>query len=155
MSELIRQDPRPVIDDLEALRLLSPGSPEVPPDMAIYYHESRDRTLTVIFNTDIYEAWQAHAYHFGVRRWRHVSVSVQGALRARLADQQAIGRAREGGERSPAPLPDWYDLTHIAYAHWAEFGFDPASPVFQLLPPPMADGSYLNIAEALHLRQPA
>lgn len=149
MSELVLQDRQGVIDDLAALKLVSPA--EVPPDMAIYYHDK----LTVIFTTEQYDVWQAHAYHFGIRRWRHVSVSVQGALKVRLEDQRAIGRKREGGERSPAPLPDWYDLTHIAYAHWEDFGFDQGAPVFQLLPPPMVDGAYLNIAEALHLRQPA
>lgn len=105
----------------------------------------------VIHSIDRFTLEEAFRDQLGIRTWRHVSVSVAGALEARLADQKRIGRERRGGERSPAPLPDWYDLTHVAYAH-PELGFDPTRAVWQYLPP--TGESYLNIAEALHLRQP-
>jgi hypothetical protein len=91
---------------------------------------------------------------FGIRVWRHISVSVKGALDIRLADQKANGgRVRGPGERGPAPLPDWYELTHLAYGHAADLGFDPTRAVWQYLPGSREPG--LNVAEALHLRQPA
>lgn len=110
------------------------------------------KTLTVTLTLDVYTLEEAHTAMLGIRRWRHVAVGVRGSLQARLADQQAIGRKRAGGERSPAPLPDWYDLTHIAYSH-PELGFDSTRAVWQYLPP--TSEPYLNIAEALHLCQPA
>jgi hypothetical protein len=157
--ELTRLDPSTIVAELAALGLME--GQRVPDDFRLYEHVERTapqgtfvlRTLTVIFNLETYDTFQAHAYHFGIRRWRHVSVGIRGSLQARLADQRALGRQREPGERSPAPLPDWYDLTHIAYGHWDELGFDPSAPVFQILPPPGSD--YVNLAEALHLRQPA
>ena len=51
------------------------------------------------------------------------------------------------------PLPDWYELTHLAYEHAEELGFDPLQAVWQYLPGAAEPG--LNIAEALHLRQPS
>lgn len=117
-----------------------------------YTHEvSRNKTLFITTSTDHYTVEEAHLRFLGYRTWHHVSVSVKGALYARLKDQQQIGRQREGGERSPAPLPDWYDLTHMAYIHGKELGFDTSQAVWQYLPPPGEDK--LNIAEALHLRQ--
>lgn len=155
--QLNRIDERIYLAELKALGLME--GHDVPDDFRAYHHIALNdhglsvRELTVIYNTEVYDPFQAHAYHFGIRRWRHVSVGVRGSLQARLADQRAIGRQRGPGERSPVPLPDWYDLTHVAYGHWDEFGFDRSAPVYQILPPPGTD--YLNIAEALHLRQPA
>jgi len=110
------------------------------------------RTLIVVVSVDEFSLEDAFYHYMGVRRWQHISVSVKGSLDARLQDQKRIGRAREGGERSPAPLPDWYDLSHIAYVHARETGMDPNRPVWQYLPPSWEPR--LNIAEALHLRQP-
>lgn len=107
--------------------------------------------LSVMLSVDVLNLEDANR-EFGVRRWRHISVSVIGQNAARLADQAAIGRQREAGERSPVPLPDWYDLTHIAYEHAAELRIDPTRAVYQVLPPP--GSPYVNLAEALHLRQP-
>jgi len=118
----------------------------------MYRHGDRRRELLVSTSTDRYSVEEAHFRNFGIRTWHHVTVSVQGALKARLEDQKKIGRQREGGERSPAPLPDWYELTHIAYDHAKEVGFDASQAVWQYLPPPHE--TRLNVAEALHLRQP-
>lgn len=148
MGELRLLDPRPVRDDLVARGLASPA--EVA-SFVSFLHVDPRRTLIVIYSVDRFTLEEAHASNFGVREWRHVSVSVKGALDARLRDQKRIGRQREGGERSPAPLPDWYDLTHIVYGH-PELGFDPGQGVWQYLPAP--GEKRLNIAEALHLRQP-
>jgi len=118
-----------------------------------YLHEgNHGRILIVGVSTDRYSVEEAHLRNFGIRTWHHISISVQGALKARLEDQKKIGRQREGGERSPAPLPDWYDLTHVAYNHAKEVGIDASQAVWQYLPPPTE--TKLNIAEALHLRQP-
>ena len=120
---------------------------------ASYLHEgNHGRTLIVTTSTDHYSPETAHYSQLGIQTWHHISVSIQGALKARLKDQQKIGRQREGGERSPAPLPDWYDLTHMAYGHAKELGIDDTHAVWQYLPPPSEPK--LNIAEALHLRQP-
>ncbi|MGV0985029.1 MAG: hypothetical protein ACOYB2_10770 [Limnohabitans sp.] len=111
------------------------------------------RQLVVQVSVEVYDLEDSFARLFGIRKWRHASVSVKGALDIRLADQRQIGRKRRPGERSPAPLPDWYELTHLAYGHAAELGFDPDWAVWQYLPGRFEQG--LNIAEALHLRQPA
>jgi hypothetical protein len=110
-------------------------------------------TLVVQYSVDQYTLEDAFRHFLSIRRWKHLSVSVRGQWAIAMADQREIGRKRRGGERSPTPLPDWYDLTHLAYQHGAEVGFDPRFAVWQYLPPP--DEPYLNIAEALHLRQPA
>jgi hypothetical protein len=117
-------------------------------DYRPYAHDD----LIVIHSLDEYDLEEAFLNQFGIRRWRHVSVSVRGQWAAALADQRFLGRKRKGGERSPVPLPDWYDLTHLAYEHAAELGFNRLQAVWQYLPPPGEE--YLNIAEALHLRQP-
>ena len=116
-----------------------------------YLHKA-ERTLIVTVSRDRYSLEDAFANAFGIRDWQHVTVSVAGALRVRLADQRRTGRVRRGGERSPAPLPDWYELAHLAYDHPTELGLDPERPTYQYLPG-RSEGS-LNIAEALHLRQP-
>lgn len=154
MGELIRLDHTVILDELRALGLVE--APEVPDDYRLYRHlpgPEGGRELTITYSTELHEITQAAFYHFGIRRWRHVGVGVKGQLQHRLADQKAIGRQRGPGERSPAPLPDWYELNHMAYGHWEDFGFDPSAPVWQILPPP--DAPYLNVAEVLHLRQPA
>lgn len=97
--------------------------------------------LRVIVSNDRYSLREANATAFGIRLWRHVSVSVLGWQRAPRA---------KAGMRSEAPLPDWYDLTHLVYHH-PELGFDAGADVWQCLPPP---DSYNNLAEALHLLQP-
>jgi hypothetical protein len=120
-----------------------------------------DPRLIVVMSIDEYTLEEAHVDNLGIRRWLHVSVSVEGQLQMRLADQRRIGRQRRPGERSPVPLPDWYDLNHIAREH-RELGFDPRRPIYQVLPPLHAlipeQGDpldrYANFAEALHLRQP-
>lgn len=112
-----------------------------------------DRELIVTKSRERYSLDVAHTSWFGIRLWTKVVVSVAGALEARLADQKRIGRQRRGHERSPAPLPDWYELTHLVYEHGQELGLDPVRPVYQYLPG--ADEPYLNVAEALHLRQPS
>lgn len=136
--------------DLVALGLATPA--EVARYTAYFHDSGPGKALIVVTSTDVFSLEEAHATQFGIPRWRHASISVVGALNARLEDQRRIGRVREGGERSPAPLPDWYDLTHVAYEHAAELGFDPHQPVWQYLPP--LSEKRLNIAEALHLRQP-
>lgn len=150
MSELVAIDLKFLLDDLASMGLVAPE--EVPSDIKVWRHPG-DRELSVISNTERYGLETANAFNFGITRWHHVSVAVIGQLAARLADQKAIGRQRAPGERSPAPLPDWYDLTHIAYEHCAEVGFDPEFPVWQFLPAHWMPA--LNIAEALHLRQPS
>jgi len=117
-------------------------------DYQPYTHDD----LIVIHSIDVYDLGDAYATQLGIRTWRHVSVSVAGQLQAALADQRFLGRKRRGGERSPVPLPDWYDLTHLVYQHGAELGFNRFQAVWQYLPP--VGEEYLNIAEALHLRQP-
>lgn len=169
MSALVRvpdADYRRTLDDLIARGLL-------PPDIAaeafathrMFRHGERgpgrdgkplgkpgERTLTVTVSREHYEINTAFRHFFGVRDWQHAAVSVYGALHVRLEDQRAIGRERQAGERSPAPLPDWYELTHLVYDHGIELGFDLRQPVYQYFPALGED--YLNIAEALHLRQP-
>ena len=115
--------------------------------------QAGDHPLRVIVGIETYDLEAAFLRTWGIRRWRHASVSVVGQLQRRLADQKRIGRERRPGERSPAPLPDWYDLTHLAYEHTAELGFDPNAAIVQYLPG--RQEMALNIAEALHLRQPA
>lgn len=131
--------------------------PEIPPEIAgrfqLGHHIDRSgKVLTVILSIDEYSLEEAFRENLGIRRWLHVSVGVQGQWQARMADQRKIGRQRGPGERSPVPLPDWYDLTHIAYEH-PELGFDRTQAVYQVLPPP-GDPHYVNFAEVLHLRQP-
>lgn len=92
---------------------------------AMAYRHGR---LFLIVSLDMMGLDEAHADMFGVRRWRHISVSVE-------------------GQRS---LPSWDDLTHLVYRH--NLGFDQSRDVLQFLPPPSA---YVNLAEALHLWQPA
>jgi hypothetical protein len=141
MSDLIRQPiPEAILPDLAAAGMLGRYQP---------FHHGRQIVVWSIDEHSLEEAWTDN---LGIRRWLHVSVSIMGALDARLADQKRIGRQRRGGERSPAPLPGWYDLTHIAYGHATELGIDPTRGVWQYLPAP--GESYLNLAEALHLRQP-
>lgn len=118
-----------------------------------WHHAEGSRVLTVQYTVDHHTLEDAFRYYLNVRHWKHLSVSVEGHLQAALDDQRRLGRKRRGGERSPVPLPDWYDLTHLAYDHAAEVGFDPRFPVWQYLP--ASDELYLNIAEALHLKQPA
>lgn len=84
--------------------------------------------LFLILSVDVMGLEEAHVHMFGVNRWRHVSVSVN-------------------GQRT---LPSWEDLTHLVYEH--DLGFDRGRDVLQFLPPPSA---YVNLAEALHLWQPA
>jgi len=150
MADLVAIDPTIILDELVALGLTEPG--KAPPDLRVWRHPG-DRELSVISDTERYDLAQANAWYFGIARWHHASVSVVGQLQARLADQKRIGRQRAPGERSPAPLPDWYDLTHIAYQHAGDIGFNPEFPVWQFLPANWMPA--LNIAEALHLRQPA
>lgn len=149
MGELIQQTIDPaVIENV----LWAGAPPELLAqwlDTTRVYHHGR---LSVMMGRSHYSLESAFNDFFGIQNWIHVSVSVRGQLQARLKDKAKIGRARRGGERSPVPLPDWYDLTHIAYEH-PELGFNRFAPVYQYLPPPSAD--YLNIADALHLRQPA
>ena len=71
---------------------------------------------------------------------------------ARLADQKRLGRPRSPGERSPVPLPDWYELAHLAYEHAAELGLDPSRATWQYLPGRGEEA--INFSEALHWRQP-
>lgn len=120
-------------------------------DHHTYLHEG-DRILIVTVGITTYPVDEAFRFYMGITRWRTASVGVQGSLSARLADQVALGRIREPGERSGAPLPDWYDLTHVAYVHAAAIGFDPRQPIWQVLP--SAEMGFINIAETLHLRQP-
>lgn len=110
------------------------------------------RILTVTLTVENHDLEDAHLNLLGIRRWRHVGVGVYGSLQARLRDHAKIGRKRRPGERAPVPLPDWFDLSHIVYDH-PELGFDRTRAVWQYLPPPTEE--YLNIAEVLHLRQPA
>jgi hypothetical protein len=141
MSDLVRVETPPAM----RLELAAHG---LDPDTYVNFRHGRE---IVVWSVDRLSLEDAHRDAFGIRVWLHISVSVQGALAARLADQKRIGRQRHGGERSPAPLPDWYALTHLAYDH-PDLGFDRTRGVWQYLPPPGA--SYLNVAEALHLRQP-
>ena len=142
---------RSIMEDLIARGLATPA--DIPEGLVTLRHTGAGGPdLTVTCSIETYSLEFAHAHAFGLRRWRHVTVSVAGQLQARLADQRAIGRERGPGERSPVPLPGWYDLTHVVYGH-PELGFNPGFAVYQILPPP--DAPYLNIAEALHLRQPA
>lgn len=108
--------------------------------------------LHVILSVEDLSLEEAHERLLGIRRWRHISVSVIGQWQLAMEDIRTHGR-RGPGERSPVPLPDWYDLTHLAYDHATEFGFSPLVAVWQYLPPP--SDPYVNFAEALHLRQPA
>ncbi|HEY6058634.1 MAG TPA: hypothetical protein VIV06_11410 [Candidatus Limnocylindrales bacterium] len=137
------------LDELRYLGLWD-GS-ELPEAFQTYLHREGNRTLIVTFSIDRVSLETMNEYGYTARRWRHVGVGVAGSLNARLADRRKLGRGRAPGERSPVPLPDWYDLTHVVYGH-PELGFDMTRPVFQLLPPPGAP--YLNMAEVLHLRQP-
>lgn len=66
---------------------------------------------------------------FGVRDWRHMSVSVRGKER----------------------LPSWDELTHLVYGDHPLLRWDRSRDVMQFLPPP---SDYVNIAEVLHLWQP-
>ena len=75
---------------------------------------------------------------FGIRDWRHLSVSVFRHTELSLVDGHP-------------PLPTWYELSHLVYGDHAEFTWDKARDVLQFLPPP---SDYVNIAEALHLWQP-
>lgn len=111
-----------------------------------------ERELQVTAGPEHYDLVRAHDAFFSIRDWQRIVISVHGALHVRLEDQRKIGRQRRGGERSPAPLPDWYELTHLVYEHGPELGLDPTRPTYQYLPG--TGDEYLNIAEALHLRQP-
>ena len=88
----------------------------------------RHGRLFLICSLDVMGLEEAHAHMFGVNRWRHISVSV-------------------AGQRA---LATWDDLTHLVYSH--DLGFDQKRDVLQFLPPP---STYVNVAEALHLWQPA
>lgn len=76
---------------------------------------------------------------FGVRDWRHMSVSLVGwqTMSTNMAGEM--------------PLPSWYDLTHLVYGDHPQIRFDRTREVMQFLPPP---SEYVNVAEALHLWQP-
>lgn len=111
-----------------------------------------ERELTITTSRERMNLERAFESFFSIRDWQRVVVSVYGALWARIQDQRQIGRQRGPGERSPAPLPDWYELNHLVYEHGAELGLDPDRPVYQYLPSRLEP--YLNVAEALHLRQP-
>ena len=127
---------------------------EVPEDHRIFRHRQAGRpVLTVQSSIDRYDAAEAFLHWFGVRAWRAIGVGVSGQLQQRLVDQKRLGRQRGPGERSPVPLPDWYDLTHLVSVHGIFLGVDPDRPVWQYLPP--SGEPYLNMAEVLHLRQPA
>jgi hypothetical protein len=141
MGDLIRHVPPPDFAPIAELH-----------GITTWFHHG-SRLLIVTLSMDRYDLRDAHASQFGIRTWRHAAISVQGALKVRLEDQKRIGRQRRGGERSPAPLPDWYELSHLAYDHAVEVGFDPERAIWQYLPPSWEPK--LNIAEALHLRQPA
>jgi hypothetical protein len=160
MGRLIERDARPIVAELLAMGLVTEGelaSHQIA-DHRMFLHEGKvggkpgDRALGVQVTLETYDLEDAFLRTLGIRTWRHVSVSVIGQLQARLADQKVIGRVRRPGERSHVPLPDWYELCHIAYEHAAEVGFDPTAAVWQYLPGTLEPA--LNIAEALHLRQP-
>jgi hypothetical protein len=162
VSDLIAVDMRPYVDDLLRRGIVTPE--ELAAHRFLDHRGFRHvagpiggkpgkRELFVQVTVEVYDLEDAHARLFGIRKWRHASISVKGQLQARLADQRAIGRVRAPGERSPVPLPDWYELTHLAHEHPKELGFDPDWAVWQYLPGRNEMG--LNIAEALHLRQPA
>lgn len=160
MSRLVAVDMRTHLDELLALGVVTKEelAAHAYVDHRGFLHEGKmggkpgERLLIVQTTLEMYDLEDAFRRTLGIRKWRHVSVSVKGALDIRLADQKVIGRRRRPGERSPAPLPDWYELTHIAYDHAAELGLDPDFAVWQYLPGRLEPG--LNIAEALHLRQP-
>ena len=163
MSRLIQLDAQVLVDELLALGVVTREelARRRVADHRLFVHEGRylgepgQRELAVQTTLERYELERANAETFGIVRWRHASISVRGQLQERLKDQKRIGRTRAGGERSPVPLPDWYELTHIVYEHAEELGFDPRQPVWQFLPAPAVPDMRLNIAEALHLRQPA
>jgi hypothetical protein len=139
------------------VRVETPDIPEADPaflarfQSGVHAVEGSSRRLIVTLSVDHYTLEEAHLRYLGIQSWLHVCASVAGQLEARLKDQRRIGRQRDPGERSPVPLPDWYDLTHITYEH-PELGFDRTRDVYQIIPAP--GGPYTNIVEALHLHQP-
>lgn len=147
------------MSDLEPIRF--PHVADIPPEMLdrllmanyqLYLHTSNGRLLIVTAGLQQHSLDEAHQWWMSIPKWQHMTVGVQGSLKARLQDQQMIGRKRGPGERTNVPLPDWYDLTHLIYEHGRELGFDPSTPIFQLFPSP--DMEYINYAESLHVRQP-
>lgn len=159
MSALTRESDKTADQIMSELVALGLATGNVKPEgMTIYHHGDRvggppgDRLLIVTASLERYSLETAHEAWFSIRNWAKVVVSVGGALRLRLDDQLRIGRQRGGGERSPAPLPDWYELAHLVYEHGPELNLDPDFPVYQYLPGRLEP--YLNVAEALHLRQP-
>ncbi len=148
MGELI-EIPMPDVTSVD------PDMPELQRLMLVgrcFYHLEEGKRLNVILTIDEHSLQEAFTTMFGIRRWRHISVSVQGSLKISMKDREKIGRPRAGGERTPAPLPDWYDLTHLWKHHGAELGFSRLQATWQYLP---GDSDpYLNVAEALHLLQP-
>lgn len=126
------------------------GTVERPRHVAIA--KPGERVLQVTVSLERYELETAHRAWFSIRDWARAVVSVRGALWARIQEQERLGRERLPGERTSAPLPDWYELSHLVYDHGAELGFDPTRPIYQYFPG--LDEPRLNIAEALHLRQP-
>lgn len=167
MSDLIRIDNSAALEELGALGLIPAHVVEqAKSTFQTYLHGGARpwdwrrnvqqppglRELSVTCSTDRYPLEEANAERFGIALWRHVTVSVRGQLQARLDEQRRLGRPREPGERSSVPLPDWYELAHLVYEHAEDLGLDPARGTWQYLPG--LDDDKLNIAEALHLRQP-
>lgn len=157
LVELSAEQVEAVYADLAVLGLLESGDRERMSTYRIWRHGSGrggpgKRELSITTSIDRYDLETAHEFWFGVTRWAHVTVSVLGQAKLRLDDQRRIGRVREPGERSPVPLPDWYELGHLVYEHDMMLGLDRRRAIYQFFPP--VGSPYLNISEALHLRQP-
>ena len=96
-----------------------------PPGVQTFQHGPQ----LVIYSDHERHSLEEAAALFGVRDWRHMSVSVRGQER----------------------MPTWGELTHLVYADHPMLGFDRSRDVLQFLPPP---ADYVNLAEVLHLWQP-
>ena len=114
----------------------APGLAALLGDASIVYQHDY---LNVIY-TDHERHSLTEANHlFGIRDWRHMSVSLIG------------WQYMSSNPKGEMPLPSWYELSHLVYGEHSELRWDKTRDVLQFLPPPV---EYVSIAETLHLWQP-
>jgi hypothetical protein len=118
------------------VKIDAPGLTALLGDSSVVYQHD---TVNVIYTDHERHSLDEANRLFGVRDWRHMSVSLIG--------WQYLGSNSKG----EMPLPTWYELSHLVYGEHPELSWDRKRDVLQFLPPP---SEYVSIAEALHLWQP-